>query len=147
MKFTGILASLAVASTAYSAAIPSSLDSLPVGQLNVVTEKVSGVQGLLGGLLGGLPLVGDLTQNTQLKNLKSELSDLETTLKGLSGSVSKRDGTEQVTQLAEGIVKKAENSALEVEGLTNLLSQLSGSTAGVPLVGDLLDVQGLLGLL
>lgn len=57
-----------------------------------------------------------------------ELSGLETTLKGLSGSVTKRDGTEQVTQLAEGIVHKAESSTLEVEGLTNLLSQLSGST-------------------
>ncbi|PLN80006.1 hypothetical protein BDW42DRAFT_194732 [Aspergillus taichungensis] len=146
MKFTGILASLAVAGTAYSAAIPQ-LDSLPVGQLNAVTEKVSGVQSLLGGLLGGVPLVGDLTQNAKLQDLQSELSGLETTLKGLSGSVTKRDSTEQITQLAEGIVQKAETSALEVEGLTNLLSQLSGSTAGVPLVGDLLDVQGLLGLL
>lgn len=70
MKFTGILASLAVAGTAYSAAIPQP-DSLPIGQLNVVTEKVSGVQTLLGGLLGGVPLVGDLTQNAKLQDLKS----------------------------------------------------------------------------
>lgn len=70
MKFTGIIASLAVASTAYSAAIPQ-LDSLPIGQLNMLTEKVSGVQSLVGGLLGGVPLVGDLTQNTQLQNLQS----------------------------------------------------------------------------
>lgn len=46
----------------------------------------------------------------------------------MTSSVSKRDGTEQITQLAEGIVQKAETSTLKVDGLSNLLTEVSGLT-------------------
>lgn len=59
MKFTGIVASLAIASTASAAALPA----VPV---DVAVTKLNGVLGnldtVLGGLLGGAVPSADLTQ-------------------------------------------------------------------------------------
>jgi hypothetical protein len=59
MKFTGIVASLAVASSASALAIPQT-------SLNAVLYKLNGalanVEGLVGGLLGGVCQQVDLTQ-------------------------------------------------------------------------------------
>jgi hypothetical protein len=59
MKFTGIVASLAVASSASALAIPQ----IPVdATLSKLNNALNNVEGLVGGLLGGVCEEVDLTQ-------------------------------------------------------------------------------------
>jgi hypothetical protein len=59
MKFTGIVASLAVASSASALAIPQTPVDATLSKLN---NALNNVEGLVGGLLGGLCQEVDLTQ-------------------------------------------------------------------------------------
>ncbi|XHF97804.1 hypothetical protein AWENTII_001381 [Aspergillus wentii] len=97
MKFNGIVASLAIASTASAAAIPR--DVAVQQALDQVTTVAGNVDNLVNGLVGGLLGCSDVTKVQQeLSNVKTQLS------KALP---VKRDITSDVTDTAGNVVDEA----------------------------------------
>ncbi|KAF9893033.1 hypothetical protein FE257_012444 [Aspergillus nanangensis] len=167
MKFTGIVASLAIASTASAAALPAVPVDAAVSKLTMVLGNLDTV---VGGLLGNTLATSDLGGLTQIQ---SELTGIKSALGQCTGGVVSRDvlgnvaepvkataetavGTvegavttatgaigvralDQVTGLAGNIVQQVQSGALDEAGLANILSLVQG--------GELTSALGLLNIL
>ncbi|EAW09796.1 uncharacterized protein ACLA_040120 [Aspergillus clavatus NRRL 1] len=186
MKFTGIVASLAIASSASALAIPQTPVDATLSKLNGV---LGSVEGLVGGLLGGVCKDVDLTLvQTDLTDIKGQLVKLvpvavpakrdvagpvnglttpvtnvagpavgtventagaavgtvENTATGVVKTVTgtvgiKRQEVGQLTTLAESLVTKIQNNALDAAGLENVLNIL-GQTGGLSAVTTILNL-------
>ncbi|KAL4922961.1 uncharacterized protein BDV17DRAFT_296808 [Aspergillus undulatus] len=106
MKFTGIVASLAIASTATAAALPN-LDVVKVQEtvthLDAVIGDIDGVLGGavngVGGTVGGVVCGGSST--SVLSETRNELSGIHDLLNGLVGSVV---GTVESSELVRSVL-------------------------------------------
>ncbi|RHZ65732.1 hypothetical protein CDV55_105857 [Aspergillus turcosus] len=134
MKFTGIVASLAVASSASALAIPQT-------SVNAVLYKLNGalanVEGLVGGLLGGVCQEVDLTQvQTELVDIKGQLIKLVPvsvpTKRDIMGTAN--DVATPATTVAGSEVNTVKNTAGGAVGTVE-------NTAG-PVVANVKNVAG-----
>ncbi|GES61951.1 hypothetical protein ATEIFO6365_0011046800 [Aspergillus terreus] len=146
MKFTGIAAALAVASTASAAALPAvPLDSA----VSKLTSVLGNLDSLLGGVLGGTAPVAQLTE------VKSELTNIKSMLGQCTSGVVKRELVDSLTKPVEGVAGSAVGTVTETgDAVTgslgiragNDLSSLSGNIVQQVQSG-VLDTAGLTNLL
>ncbi|KAI9367978.1 hypothetical protein BJX61DRAFT_546986 [Aspergillus egyptiacus] len=100
MKFTGILASLAVASTATAAALPN-LDVVKIQSTITHLDDVLGT-------VEGVAKSADMGATPDFSTVKTELTDIHGTLNGLVGKVVNTVvGTVESTGLVEGVLDLA----------------------------------------
>ncbi|GFF25085.1 hypothetical protein IFM61606_09338 [Aspergillus udagawae] len=119
MKFTGIVASLAVASSASALAIPQTPVDATLSKLN---NALNNVEGLVGGLLGGLCQEVDLTQvQTELVNIKGQLTKLVPV-----SVASKRDITGTANNVATPVTGAAGSEVGNVESAAKPVTDVAG---------------------
>ncbi|EBA27460.1 hypothetical protein KXW98_001709 [Aspergillus fumigatus] len=119
MKFTGIVASLAVASSASALAIPQTPVDATLSKLN---NALNNVEGLVGGLLGGVCEEVDLTQvQTELITIKGQLTKL------VPVSATKRDVMSTANNVATPVTGAAGSELDNVEGAVKPVTNVAGN--------------------
>ncbi|KAF7118947.1 hypothetical protein CNMCM5793_008585 [Aspergillus hiratsukae] len=123
MKFTGIVASLAVASSASALAIPQTPVQATLMRLN---NALNNVEGLVGGLLSGVCQQVDLTQvQTQLVDIKGQLTQL------VPVSVpTKRDIMGTANDVATPATTVAGSEVNTVQGVAQPVTDVAGGAVG-----------------
>ncbi|RHZ50732.1 uncharacterized protein CDV56_102729 [Aspergillus thermomutatus] len=123
MKFTGIIASLAVASSASALVIPQA----PVdATLNKLNSALDNVEGLVGGLLNGVCQEVDLTQvQTELTDIKGQLTKLVPV-----SVATKRDIMGTVNGVATPATNVAGSAVGTVEGVAKPVTNVADSAVG-----------------
>lgn len=134
MKFTGIVASLAVASTASALAIPQT----PVdanATLMKLNSALTTVEGLVGGLLGGVCKQVDLTKvQTELVDIKGQLVKLVPVSVPASVPVSlptKRDVEDTANEVTSPVITVPGNEVKAVEGAAKPVTDVTGDVGTV----------------
>ncbi|KAL4800360.1 hypothetical protein BDV19DRAFT_384187 [Aspergillus venezuelensis] len=146
MKFTGIIASLAVASTAAAAAVPN----LDLTQVQTTVTHLDGVISDVESAIDGGSLVKDLSAiSTELSGIHDLLNDLVGSVVGAAGSSDLLQGVldtvgDVVTTvvntigfndkvpdygiLSEKLVSGIQSGVVDEAGLQNLLTVVGGTT-------------------
>ncbi|KAL4969612.1 uncharacterized protein BDV14DRAFT_195875 [Aspergillus stella-maris] len=146
MKFTGIIASLAIASTAAAAAVPildltqvqttvthldgviSDVESAIAGgsivkDLSVVSNELSGIHDLLNGLVGSV--VGAVDSNELLQGVLDTIGGVVTTVVNTIGF---NDQVPDFGILSEKLVSGIRSGEVDEAGLQDLLTVVGGTT-------------------
>ncbi|EAW21340.1 uncharacterized protein NFIA_065040 [Aspergillus fischeri NRRL 181] len=119
MKFSGIVASLAVASSASALAIPQTPVDATLSKLN---NALNNVEGLVGGLLSGVCEEVDLTQvQTELITIKGQLTNLVPV-----SAATKRDVMGTANNVATPVTGAAGSVVGNVEGAVTPVTNVAG---------------------
>ncbi|KAL2004318.1 hypothetical protein VTN02DRAFT_3112 [Thermoascus thermophilus] len=139
MKFTGVVATLAVASSASAAAISARQDIQANQALTLALTKVNGAVAQVDTLLNGL--VQCTTGTVDLKGLETELQGVQTQLKTLVHSVKRDTVTAQADQIVNEAGEKVKDAGEKVKDTTaKVAGSVSSLTQRDSLTSDLVGL-------
>ncbi|KAL2008288.1 hypothetical protein VTN00DRAFT_8270 [Thermoascus crustaceus] len=130
MKFTGVVATLAVASTASAAAISARQDIQAQQALTATLTKVNGAVAQVDTLLGGL--LQCATGGVDLNSVQTELQGVKAELQRLVPLPVKRDTlTAQAGQIVNEAGEKVQDTTSQAAGAVSGLTQRDDLTGGL----------------